>query len=82
MLELGPLVNLNDSDEPDASRAYTQAAERLCGSGAEYEAEKAQTKDLASGRPAEELTCARGRDTADDATAQDWGIPDSNVSIG
>ncbi len=61
MLELGPLVNLNDSDEPDASRAYAQAAERLCGSGAEYEAEKAQTKDVAGGEPAEERTYAWGR---------------------
>ena len=45
-------------DEP---RAYAQAVGRLPGSGAEYEAEKAQTKDGAGGGPAEERTCARGR---------------------
>ena len=50
-----------DSDEPDASRACAQAVGRLSGSGAEYEAEKAQTKDGAGGGPAEERTCAWGR---------------------
>ena len=29
--------------------------------GAEYEADKAQTKDSAGGGPAEERTCTRGR---------------------
>ena len=42
-------------------RAYAQAVGRLSGSGAEYKAEKAQTKDGACGGPAEERTCARGR---------------------
>ena len=50
-----------DSDEPDTSRAYAQAVGRLSGSGAEYAAEKAQTKDGAGGGPAEEQKCARGR---------------------
>ena len=52
-----------DSDEPDASRADAQAVRRRSGIGAEYEAERAQTKtkDGAGGGPAEERTCARGR---------------------
>ena len=50
-----------DLDEPDASRADAQALGRRSGIGAEYEAERAQTKDGAGGGPAEELTCARGR---------------------
>ena len=50
-----------DSDEPDAARAYAQAVGRLSGSGAEYEAEKAQTKDGPCCGPAKEWTCARGR---------------------
>ena len=68
-----------DSDEPDASRAYAQAVGRLSGSGAEYEAEKAQTKDGAGGGPAEEWTCARGRGMR---LAQDRRIQDTDVSIG
>ena len=67
------------ADEPDASGACAQAVGRLGGSGAEYEAEKAQTKDGAGGGPAEEQTCAPGTRIA---TAQDWGIPDSDVSMG
>ena len=50
-----------DSDEPDASRADAQAVGRRSGIGAEYEAERARTKDGAGGGPAEERTCARGR---------------------
>ena len=50
-----------DSDEPDASRADAQAIGRRSGIGAEYEAEKVQTKDGAGGGPAEEWTCERGR---------------------
>ena len=50
-----------DSDEPGASRADAQAIERCSGIGAKYEAWLAQTKDEASGGPAEEQTCARGR---------------------
>ena len=50
-----------ESDEPDATRADAQAVGRLSGIGAEYEEEKAQTKEGAGGGPAEEWTCARGR---------------------
>ncbi len=47
-------------DEPDARRAYAPDIGRSSWSGAEYETEKAQTKDGAGGL--EERTCARGRD--------------------
>ena len=50
-----------DSDEPDAGRADAQAVGRRSGIGAEYEAGLARTEDGASGGPAEERTCARGR---------------------
>ena len=50
-----------DSDEQNARRAYAPAVGSASGSGAEYEAEKAQTEDGASGGPAEERTCAWGR---------------------
>ena len=44
---------LTDADEPDAStdRPDAQAIKRRSGIGAEYEAEKAQTKDGAGGGP-------------------------------
>ena len=50
-----------DSDEPDAGRADAQSFGRRSGIGAEYEAERAQTKDRACGGPAEDRTCMRGR---------------------
>ena len=40
-----------DSDEWDAGRACAPAVGRASGSGAEWEAEKAQTKDGACGGP-------------------------------
>ena len=46
-----------------AGPTLTQAVGTRSGIGAEYEAERAQTKtkDGAGGGPAEERTCARGR---------------------
>ena len=43
------------------SRADAQAVGKRSGIGAEYEAERAQTKAGASGGPAEERMCTRGR---------------------
>ena len=57
----GNLPARADSDEPDAGRADDQAVGRRFGTGAEYEAGQAQTKDGAGGGQAEEKTCARGR---------------------
>ena len=64
-----------DSDEPDASRAYAQAVGRLSGSGAEYEAERAQTMVGAGGG-------ADMRAGTLDATAQDGDNPDWDMSMG
>ena len=62
-----------DSDKPDASSAYAQAVGRLSGSGAEHEAEKAQTKDGAGGGADMRVGTRR-------ASAQDRGVTDSDVS--
>ena len=59
-------------------RACAQAIGRLSGSGAEYAAEKAQTKDGAGGGPAEERTCAWGRGMR---LLKIGGVADSDVSM-